>query len=141
MEQKAYTVIILSQQAAKAKKFLISTLALRIAAVVLAILILVSAFVIYDYRIYHEKVTALHRLRTEADSQRVEIRAFMGKITALEEQLKMLTEMERQMERDLKEVNELKKPNKRSPVRPIPEVTKKGSTEVISSVAEEISIL
>jgi murein DD-endopeptidase MepM/ murein hydrolase activator NlpD len=141
MDQKAYTIIILSQQAAKVKKFLISTLALRIAAALLGILILVSAFVIYDYRIYHEKVTALHRLQAEADSQQVEIRAFTGKITALEEQLKKLAEMERQMERDLKEVNELKKPNKRSPVRPIPEVTKKGSTEVISSVGEEVSIL
>jgi murein DD-endopeptidase MepM/ murein hydrolase activator NlpD len=145
MDQKAYTVIILSQQAAKAKKFLISALALRIAAALLGILILVSAFVIYDYRIYHEKVTDLHRLQAEADLQQGEIRAFMGKISALEEELKKLADMERQMERDLREVYELKKANKRSPARPAADVTKKGSTEatteVKASVVEEISIL
>jgi murein DD-endopeptidase MepM/ murein hydrolase activator NlpD len=141
MDKKAYTVIILSQQAAKAKKFLISALALRIAAALLGILILVFAFVIYDYRIYHEKVTDLHRLQAESDFQQGEIRAFLGKITALEEELKKLADMERQMEGDLREVNELRKSNKRSPVRPTPEVTKKGSTEDISSGAEEISIL
>jgi murein DD-endopeptidase MepM/ murein hydrolase activator NlpD len=141
MDQKAYTIIIFSQQAAKVKKFLISTLALKIAAVVLGILILVSAFVIYDYGIYHENVADLRRLQGEADSQQVEIRAFLGKITALEGELKKLAEMERQLERDLKEVNELKKSNRRSPAGPTSEVTKKGSPEVISAVGEEISIL
>jgi len=141
MDRKAYTIIIFSQQAAKVKKFLISALALRIAAVALAILILVSAFVIYDYGIYQEKVADLHRLRAEADSQQVELRAFLGKITALEEELKKLDEMERQLERDLKEVNELKKHNRRSPVGPTSEATKKGSPEVISAAGEEISIL
>jgi murein DD-endopeptidase MepM/ murein hydrolase activator NlpD len=141
MDQKAYTVIILSQQAAKPKKFLISSIALRFAAALLGILILVSAFVIFDYRIYHEKVTDLRRLQAEADFQQVEIRAFMGKINALEEELKTLAEMERQMERDLREANELKKSNKRSPVGPTPDETKKGSAEVISTLAEEIYIL
>jgi len=141
MDQKAYTVIILSQQAAKPKRFLLSLLVLRIAATLLGILILLSAFVIYDYRIYHGKVTDLRRLQAEADFQQVEIRAFMGKIAALEEELKKLSEMERQMEGDVREVRELKKPNRRSPVGPAPDVTKKGSTEVIPSVAEEVSIL
>ena len=141
MDQKAYTVIILSQQAAEVKKFLISTLALKIAAVALAILILVSAFVIYDYGIYQEKVEDLHRLQAETDSQQSEIRAFLEKITALEGEIKKLAEMERQLEKDLKEVNELKKPNRRSPVRPTSEATKKVSPEVISAVGEEISIL
>jgi len=141
MDQKAYTVIIVSQQAAKAKKFLISTLALKFSAALLGILILVSAFVIYDYSIYHEKVAGLHLLQAEADFQQAEIRAFMGKITALEDELKKLAEMERQMERDLREVNELKKSSKRSPVRSIPYLMKKDSTEVTSPVPEEISIL
>ena len=141
MEQKAYTVIILSQKAANPKKFLISPITLRIAAALLGILISVSAFVIYDYRIYHEKVTDLRRLQAEADFQQVEIRAFITKITALEEEIKTLAERERKMERDLREGNELKKPNKRSPVGPTPDETKKGSMEVISSLAEEISIL
>ena len=141
MDQKAYTVIIVSQQAAKVKKFLISTLALKIAAVALAVLILVSAFVIYDYGIYQEKVADLHRLQAEADSQQSEIRAFLEKITVLEGEIKKLAEMERQLERDLKEVNELKKPNRRSPVGAASEATKKGSPEVISAVGEEISIL
>jgi len=141
MERKAYTIIILSQQAAKAKKFLISPLALKTAAVVLGIALLVSAFIIYDYGIYREKVADLHRLQAEADSQQGEIRAFLGKITVLEEQIKKLAEMERQMERDLKEVNELKKPKRRSPVGLSSEVTKKDSAEVLPAVGEEISIL
>lgn len=141
MAKKAYTVIVLSQQAAKVKKFLISTLTLKIAVAFLGLLIFVSAFIIYDYRIYQEKVADLHRLQAEAHSQQAEIRAFMGKITALEEQLKKLAEMEKQMERDLKEGNELKKLNKRSPVGSTSDVTKKGSKGIIPLVGEEVSIL
>jgi len=141
MAKKAYTVIVLSQQAAKVKKFLISTLTLKIAVAFLGLLIFVSAFIIYDYKIYQEKVADLHRLKAEAHSQQAEIRAFMGKITALEEQLKKLSEMEKQMERDLKEGNELKKLNKRSPVGSTSDVTKKDSKGAISPVGGEVSIL
>jgi murein DD-endopeptidase MepM/ murein hydrolase activator NlpD len=141
MAKKDYTVIVLSKQAAKVKKFLISQLTLKIVAAFVSILIIFSAFIFYDYRIYHEKVADLRRLQAEALSQQVEIRAFMQKITALEEQLKELAEMEKQMERDLKEVGELKKLNKRPPVGPASDITQKDSKGVISSVGEEVLIL
>ena len=145
MDKKSYTVIILSQHASKAKKLLISALTLRIAGAFLGVLLLVSAFAAYDYSIYYGKVTDLHRLREESDLQQGEIRAFMGKINSLEEELKKLSDMERQMEKDLREVYELKKSNKRSSSKSTAGATKKSSpesaTEATSSKIEEISIL
>lgn len=116
MAKKPYTILILSQKTAKVKKYIFSSLTFKIGGIFLAVLILISAFVLYDYVIYKEKVTELRKLRAETQSQREEIKGFVAKITVLEEQLQKLREMERQMEEDLKEVQDLKKTKKASPV-------------------------
>jgi len=109
LAKKDYTVLIVSQQTAKIKKFIVSPFYLKIAAAFSGILLLFSAFMIYDYVIYRLKVVDLHRLQEQTYSQRVEIRNVVGKITLLEGQLNTLKEIRAQMERDLKEVNELKR--------------------------------
>jgi murein DD-endopeptidase MepM/ murein hydrolase activator NlpD len=127
LAKKSYTVLIISQKAAQAKKFIFSPLTLKIAAVVLAIVFVVSGFIIYDYVVYKRQLGELQELRTETLFQQKEIRSFLDKITLLEEQLTKLKAMEKEMERDLKEVNELKKTKKGSPVVP----RKKTSSETI----------
>ena len=141
MAKKAYTVLILTQQAATVKRLLISALSLKIAAALLSILVLVSAFMVYDYGRYRVKIADFNRLRAENDSQQEEIRNFMGKMTILEEQLRKLTEMEKKMERDLKEVGKPKKLNRVSFVVPKSNITQKVSKEVIAAADEQISIL
>lgn len=140
MAKKAYTVLIVSQKAAKVKKFILSPLTLKIAAVLFGIIIVVSAFIIYDYVIYKKKVANLQQLRAETHSQQAEIRSFMEKITVLEGQLNKLQEMEKQVEKDLKEVTELKKSKKVSPVVPRkkPPILPKGNS---SFREEKVSIL
>jgi murein DD-endopeptidase MepM/ murein hydrolase activator NlpD len=118
LAKKAYTILIVSQKAAQAKKFFLSPLVLKIAVVVLGAIIVVSGFIIHDYVVYKKQVTELQGLRTETLSQQQEIRSFLEKIALLEEQLSKLKEMERQVERDLKEINELKKTKKGSPAIP-----------------------
>jgi murein DD-endopeptidase MepM/ murein hydrolase activator NlpD len=118
LAKKSYTVLIVSQRAAQVKKFIFSPLTLKIAGVILAIAILVSGFIIYDYVIYKKQLIELRDLRTETLSQQKEIRSFLEKITLLEEQLNKLKEMEKEMEKDLIEVNELKKTKKGYPAVP-----------------------
>jgi len=136
LAKKSYTVLIVSQKAAQAKKFIFSPLTLKIAAVALAILIVVSGFILYDYVVYRKQLAELQELRTETIFQQKEIHSFLEKIALLEEQLTKLKAMEKEMERDLKEVNELKKTKKVSPVVP----RKKTSSETIE-VRQEIALL
>ena len=92
MAKKAYTILIFSQKAAEVKRFILSPLSLKIGAVLLALMVVVSAVILYDYVIYKQKVTELKSLRAETESQEVEIRSFQEKITILEEQLDKLKE-------------------------------------------------
>lgn len=117
MAKKAYTILIFSQKAAEVKRFILSPLVLKIGAAVLGLLIVVSAVILYDYVIYKQKVIELKSLRAETESQQEEIRSFLEKITILEEQLDKLKEMEKQVEKDLKEVTDLKK-EKKNPLAP-----------------------
>jgi len=142
--KKSYTILIVSQKAAQAKKFFLSPLMLKIAAVALGVIIVVSAFIIYDYVVYKKQVAELQGLRTETLSQQEEIRSFLEKIALLEEQLNKLKEMEKQVERDLKEINELKKTKKGSPLIPRKKTfneTKQAGKEISSFRQETVSIL
>jgi murein DD-endopeptidase MepM/ murein hydrolase activator NlpD len=144
LAKKSYTILIVSQKAAQAKKFFLSPLMLKIAAVVLGVIIVVSTFIIYDWVVYKKQVTELQGLRTETLSQQQEIRSFLEKIALLEEQLNKLKEMEKQVERDLKEINELKKTKKGSPVIPRKKTfneTKEAGKEISSFRQETVSIL
>ncbi|MBM4332089.1 MAG: hypothetical protein FJ117_12870 [Deltaproteobacteria bacterium] len=144
MAKKDYTILIISQQAAKVKKFILSPLTLKIGAAVLGILIVVSAFMVYNYITFQKKVTELQALRAETNSQQEEIRSFMEKITLLEEQLDKLKEMEKQVAKDLKEISELKK-NKKAPPKATKQKTslvkKEEIKENLSFRKEEVSVL
>ena len=146
MAKKAYTILIFSQKAAEVKRLILSPLVLKIGAVALGLMIVVSAVIIYDYVIYKQKVIELKSLRAETESQQEEIRSFQEKITILEEQLDKLKEMEKQVEKDLKEVTELRKEKK----NPVTNPRRKSSNikkeiefarEVSISSKEKISLL
>ncbi len=136
MAKKSYTILIVSQKAAQVKKFIFSPLTLKIAAVALAIVMVVSGFIVYDYVVYKKQLAEVQELRKETLFQQKEIRSFLDKISLLEEQLTKLKAMEKEMERDLKEVNALKKTKKVVPVVP----RKKTSSESIE-VRQEIALL
>ena len=115
MANKAYTILIFSQKAAKVKKLMLSPLTFKIGAVVLGLVITFSAFVIYDYLNNKKKISELQSLSAETHSQQEEIRGFMEKIFILEEALNKLKEIEKQVEKDLREVKDLQKVRKVSP--------------------------
>jgi len=130
--KRKYTILIISQKAARVKKFILSPLTLKIAAAALGIFLVVSAFMIYNYLNFKKKVVELQSLRAETRSQQAEIRSFMEKITFLEQELDKLKEMERQVEKDLKEINELKKPKK------VPQKPTKKKTSLVKKEENEI---
>ena len=146
MAKKAYTILIFSQKAAEVKRFILSPLALKIGAVLLGLIVAISAVIIYDYVIYKQKVTELKSLRAEAEAQQEEIRSFQEKITLLEGQLDKLREMEKQVEIDLKEVTELSKEKKNAAVLPKKKTSNKTkesglAREIIIPPEEIISLL
>lgn len=120
MAKKKYTVLVFSQQASKVKKFILSPLTLKIGAVTLVFLLAVSGYLIYDYLTYQKKILDLRGLRTEINSQQVEIQSFLEKISFLEEQLSRIRVIEEQVKKDFREVQELRKEKKVKKVPPPP---------------------
>jgi len=114
LAKKPYTVLVVSQKAELVKKFILSPLTLKVTAVIFGIGAVISGFILYDYVIYKKKLSELQTLRMETQSQRAEIQSFIEKISVLEEQLAKLKEIERQMEKDLRDIQELKKTKKGS---------------------------
>lgn len=121
---KDYIVEYISQRAARLKKYVLSPRFLKIAAAVLTIVLVVSAYLIYNYINVRKKLAELQHLQAEATFQREEMQNFMQKIGFLEAQLAKLKEMEKQVENELKELKELK--IKTSPKTPAKNVKKKS---------------
>jgi murein DD-endopeptidase MepM/ murein hydrolase activator NlpD len=130
LTKKKYTVLIFSQQASRVKRFIFSPLTLKIGAAVLAFLLIVSAYLFYDYISYQKKIFDLRELRSELNSRQAEIQSFLEKINLLEEQLTRLKLVEEQVKKDLKEVQELKKEKKVKKLTPPPSVPNKTSEKI-----------
>jgi murein DD-endopeptidase MepM/ murein hydrolase activator NlpD len=130
LAKKKYTVLIFSQQASRVKRFILSPLTLKIGGGVLALLLIVSAYLFYDYITYQKNIFDLRELRSELNSRQAEIQSFLEKITFLEEQLTRLKLVEEQVKKDLKEVQELKKEKKVKKLTPPPIVPHKTSEKI-----------
>jgi len=127
LAKKKYTVLIFSQQASRVKRFIFSPLTLKIGAAVLTLLLVVSAYLFYDYITYQKNIFDLKELRNELNSRQAEIQSFLEKISLLEEQLTRLKLVEEQVKKDLKEVQELKNEKKVKKLTPLPSVPQKTS--------------
>lgn len=127
MAKKKYTVLVFSQQASRVKRFIFSPLTLKIGAAVLTLLLVVSAYLFYDYITYQKNIFDLKELRNELNSRQAEIQSFLEKISLLEEQLTRLKLVEEQVKKDLKEVQELKNEKKVKKLTPLPSVPQKTS--------------
>jgi len=127
LAKKKYTVLVFSQQASRVKRFIFSPLTLKIGAAVLTLLLVVSAYLFYDYITYQKNIFDLRELRNELNSRQAEIQSFLEKISLLEEQLTRLKLVEEQVKKDLKEVQELKNEKKVKKLTPLPGVPQKTS--------------
>jgi murein DD-endopeptidase MepM/ murein hydrolase activator NlpD len=127
LAKKKYTVLIFSQQASRVKRFIFSPLTLKIGAAVLTLLLIVSAYLLYDYITYQKNIFDLRELRSELNSRQAEIQSFLEKISLLEEQLTRLKLVEEQVKKDLKEVQELKNEKKVKKLTPPPSVPQRSS--------------
>jgi len=125
--KKHYTVLVFSQQAARVKKFILSPLALKVGVTALLLLLTLSAYLVYDYLSYQKKVFDLKELRSEISSQQAEIQSFLEKISFLEEQLSRIKQVEEQVKKDLREVQDLKREKKVKKLPPPPVPPQKSS--------------
>jgi murein DD-endopeptidase MepM/ murein hydrolase activator NlpD len=141
LAKKKYTVLIFSQQASRVKRFIFSHLTLKIGAAVLTLILVVSAYLFYDYITYQKNIFDLRELRSELNSRQAEIQSFLEKITILEEQLTRLKLVEEQVKKDLKEVQELKKEKKVKKLSPPPSVPQKTSEKTENSEPNQRAIL
>lgn len=146
MGRKQFTVLIVSQEASKVKKFIFTPLSLKIAAAFFIVLVLAFAFFFHDYLKYKNKIKHIQKVRTQAQFGQEEILSFVEKLDILEAQLAKLREMEKQVEKELKDVQELKKRKKVKklsfplpPTKP-PNVLHDGAISPVFR-KEEISIL
>ena len=133
MGKKQYTVLVFSQQAARVKKFILSPLALKVAVTALVLLLSVSGYLVYDYVSYQKKILDVRELRSELNSQQVEIQSFLEKISLLEEQLSRLKLVEEQVKKDFREVQDLKKEKKVKKLSPPPGQSQKTSQLSLAS--------
>jgi murein DD-endopeptidase MepM/ murein hydrolase activator NlpD len=127
LAKKKYTVLIFSQQASRVKRFIFSPLTLKIGAALLALLLVVSGYLFYEYITYQKNIFDLRELRSELNSRQAEIQSFLEKISFLEEQLTRLKLVEEQVKKDLKEVQELKKEKKVKKLTPPPSLPQRTS--------------
>ncbi|NWF55715.1 MAG: M23 family metallopeptidase [Syntrophaceae bacterium] len=150
MAKKKYTVLIFSQHASRVKRFILSPWTLKIGAVVLALILISSAYLFYDYITYQKNIFDLRELRSELNCRQAEIQSFLEKITLLEEQLTRIKLVEEKVKKELKEVQELKKEKKVKKLPPPPDSPGKSSRVSESPEpgrpsnklrAEEVSIL
>lgn len=144
MIKNGYTVWIAPHNSAKIKEYNFSSLTLKIVATLLVILSVIFSLILYDYVTYGKKITGLQQLRSKTNSQQAEIHSLTAKISILEEQTNKLKEIEKQMKRDLKQVQELKKAKKAYSMIPKKEIYlgSKGATRETAFIREdEVSLL
>ncbi len=120
-DQKALDI---SSLIARLKKFVLSPLFIKVAAILLSVVLVVSAYLIYNYLNLRKKLAELQHMRVEATFPREEMQNFMEQIGFLQEQLAKLKEMEKQVKQELKELEELKP--KINPKVPAKKTKKKG---------------
>ncbi len=120
------TALNISSMIGRLKKFILSPRFIKVAAIVLSVVLVVSAYLIYNYLTLRKKLAELQHMRAEATFQREEMQNFMEKIGFLQEQLAKLKEMEKQVEQELKELKELRA--KISPRAPAKNNKKKGQS-------------
>jgi murein DD-endopeptidase MepM/ murein hydrolase activator NlpD len=81
--------------------------------------LLIYAFFLYDSFLSRMNLVESQMLGGDTRSQQTEIRHFAQKIAFMEEQAKKLLEMEGQVKKELKEINEMKRTTRITPAIPI----------------------
>ncbi len=90
MEKKYYTIFFLSNDASKTRQLRIPVRLLRPLLGIGATLVLLFAFVVYDYAKLKYNLNELYRLRGENTAQKIELQNFSSKIRGLESRITRL---------------------------------------------------
>jgi murein DD-endopeptidase MepM/ murein hydrolase activator NlpD len=114
LDKNKYMVLIVPQDA-KVRSVILPSFLLKILIVSLGLAVVIYIMILHDSARNRIKNIHLQKLQALSHSQKTEIRYLAEKIAFMEEQAKNLKEMERQVKRDLKEVEELKRTTKFTP--------------------------
>jgi murein DD-endopeptidase MepM/ murein hydrolase activator NlpD len=138
--KRGLTILIVPEGKAGVKSIILRPLLARILFTSLGVVFLVYAFFIYASLSSRMKLSEVRKLRAETSSQHAEIRHFEQKIAFMEEQSRKLREMEKEVKKELKEINQMSRTTKITPAVPIQKphlLSKTGA----SSAEEQIYIL
>jgi len=132
LEQKEYTILFVSPNSREAHKFVISHLFLGSSITLLALLLIISSWILHDYLTQRKKSIHLQELLKTSRVQRDELQGLRQKFQRIEEELHTLQKMEVQIQKDWQEIKKLSQETKMTPVNmvrkdPIPDLEEKIS--------------
>ncbi len=119
MDKQGFTILIVPEGKAGVRTIILRPLFSRILFTSLVVAFLIYAFFIYASLSSRMKLLEVRKLQAETSSQQAEIHHFAQKIALMEEQSKKLLEMEGQVKKELKEINEMGRTTKITPALPI----------------------
>ncbi len=119
MDKQGFTILIVPEGKAGVRTIILRPFFSRILFTSLGVAFLIYAFFIYASLSSRMKLVEVRKLQAETSSQQAEIHHFAQKIALMEEQSKKLLEMEWQVKKELKEINEMRRTTKITPALPI----------------------
>ncbi len=116
LDKKKYTIFFTCPKASKIKKLTLSSWQLKGLSILLGLIAGVLIYLGYDYAVQKMAMAEMRQgmISTRLNGQ--EIRSATQKIFFLEEQIKKLKSLEKQMDRDLDEIREMKKNIRMTPI-------------------------
>jgi murein DD-endopeptidase MepM/ murein hydrolase activator NlpD len=140
LDKKDYTILIVPPEAIEVKGITLPSFLAKILIAFFSIAIGIFAFILYDFIVLRTKLVEPKKLWEDISFQRTEARLVAEKIASMKDQANKLQDLETQVKKDLKEVEEMKAKMK---VRLLPKF-KKGQfvTEQKALLGEDrVSIL
>jgi murein DD-endopeptidase MepM/ murein hydrolase activator NlpD len=119
LDKQGLTILIVPEGKARVRTIILRPFFSRMLFISLGVAFLIYAFFIYASLSSRMKLVEVRKLQAETSSQQAEIHHFAQKIALMEEQSKKLLEMEGQVKKELKEINEMGRTTKITPALPI----------------------
>jgi len=119
LDKQGLTILIVPEGKSRVRTIILRPFFSRMLFISLGVAFLIYAFFIYASLSSRMKLVEVRKLQAETSSQQAEIHHFAQKIALMEEQSKKLLEMEGQVKKELKEINEMGRTTKITPALPI----------------------
>jgi murein DD-endopeptidase MepM/ murein hydrolase activator NlpD len=115
LDKQGLTILVIPEGKSRVRTINLRPFVSRILFVSLGVAFLIYAFFIWASLSSRIKLLEVRKLRAETSFQQAEIRHFAQKIALMEEQSKKLQELEGQVKKELKEINQMRRTTRITP--------------------------